>query len=256
MPTLKRADAEIYYEEYGSGYPVLLLAPGGMRSQTAMWHSPAGGPPRAWNDWTEVLAKDYRVIAMDQRNAGKSRGAVAANHGWQTYAADQIALLDHLGIARCHTLGGCIGSSFCLMLSQTAPARVSAQVLQNPIGLNPEFPTYFQEAFADWAKELKASRGPSSTMRRSRRSGATCGITNSSTACSATRCRGSRRRASSCRATTSRIRPMPGWRSRSSCRMPRCCARGRPRRIATRRMTACSISSPSTRQKALRPRPS
>ena len=156
MPVLKRADAEIYYEEFGSGYPVLLLAPGGMRSQTAMWHSPAGGPPRAWNDWTEVLAKDYRVIAMDQRNAGKSRGAVAASHGWQSYAADQIALLDHLGIARCHTLGGCIGSSFCLMLSQTAPARISAQVLQNPIGLNPEFPTYFQEAFADWAKELKA----------------------------------------------------------------------------------------------------
>jgi pimeloyl-ACP methyl ester carboxylesterase len=158
MPILKRANAEIYYEEYGSGYPVLLLAPGGMRSQMAMWHSPVGGPPRAWNDWTEVLAKDYRVIAMDQRNAGKSKGAIAADHGWHTYAADQVALLDHLGIARCHTLGGCIGSSFCLMLSQTAPSRISAQVLQNPIGLNPEFPTYFQEAFADWAKELKAAR--------------------------------------------------------------------------------------------------
>jgi len=159
MPTLKRADAEIYYEEYGSGYPILLFAPGGMRSQIAMWRAAPGGPPRAWNDWTEVLPRaGYRVIAMDQRNAGKSTGAIAANHGWQTYAADQLALLDHLGIARCHTLGGCIGSSFCLMLSQTAPSRVSAQVLQNPIGLNPEFPTYFQEAFTDWAKELKASR--------------------------------------------------------------------------------------------------
>src|ERR1700739_1868363 len=87
-----------------------------------------GGPPRAWNDWTEVLPRaGYRVIAMDQRNAGKSKGAIAASHGWQTYAADQLALLDHLGITRCHTLGGCIGSSFCLMLSQTAPSRVSAQ---------------------------------------------------------------------------------------------------------------------------------
>jgi pimeloyl-ACP methyl ester carboxylesterase len=158
MPTLKRADAEIYYEEYGSGYPVLLFAPGGMRSQQGMWHSPASGPPRIWNDWTEVLAKTYRVIAMDQRNAGKSKGAIAADHGWQTYAQDQIALLDHLGIARCHTIGGCIGSSFCLTLSQTAPQRVSAQVLQNPIGVNPEFPTYFQESFADWAKEQKAAR--------------------------------------------------------------------------------------------------
>jgi len=159
MPFLKRADAEIYYEDFGFGYPVLLLAPGGMRSQMAMWHAPAGGPPRVWNDWTEVLpAAGYRVIAMDQRNAGKSKGAIAADHGWQTYAADQIALLEHLSIPRCHTLGGCIGSSFCLMLSRAAPSRITAQVLQNPIGLNPEFPTYFQEAYADWAKELKAAR--------------------------------------------------------------------------------------------------
>lgn len=159
MPVLKRADAEIYYEEFGRGYPVLLFAPGGMRSQLAMWHKPADGPPRVWNDWTEVLsAAGYRVVAMDQRNAGKSRGAIAANHGWRTYLEDQLALLDHLGIERCHTIGGCIGSSFCLVMSQGAPARVSAQVLQNPIGLNPEFPTYFPEAYADWAKEQKAAR--------------------------------------------------------------------------------------------------
>jgi pimeloyl-ACP methyl ester carboxylesterase len=159
MPVLKRADAAIYYEEFGRGYPVLLFAPGGMRSQMGMWHKPAEGPPRAWNDWTEVLSgAGYRAIAMDQRNAGKSRGAIAADHGWQTYAEDQLALMDHLGIARCHTLGGCIGSSFCLMLNQMVPQRVSAAVLQNPIGLNPEFPTYFPDGFAEWAKEQKAAR--------------------------------------------------------------------------------------------------
>jgi pimeloyl-ACP methyl ester carboxylesterase len=158
MPVLKLRDVEIHYEEYGQGYPVLLFAPGGMRSRIEMWHAPADGPPRAWNDWTEALAPRYRVIAMDQRNAGASRGEIAADHGWHTYAADQLALLDHLGIARCHTLGGCIGSSFCLKLAETAPERVSAQVLQNPIGLNPEFPTYFPDAFAEWSAEQKAAR--------------------------------------------------------------------------------------------------
>jgi pimeloyl-ACP methyl ester carboxylesterase len=159
MPILKRADAEIYYEEFGRGYPVLLFAPGGMRSQMGMWHKPPDGPPRVWNDWTEVLsAAGYRAIAMDQRNAGKSRGAIAANHGWRTYLEDQLALLDHLGIERCHTIGGCIGSSFCLMMSQNAPARVNAQVLQNPIGLNPEFPTYFPDSYTEWAKEQKTAR--------------------------------------------------------------------------------------------------
>ncbi|HKT17600.1 MAG TPA: alpha/beta hydrolase [Stellaceae bacterium] len=158
MPVLKRKDAEIYFEEWGAGYPVLLLAPGGMRSQIPMWHAPVEGPPRAWNDWTEVLSQSYRVIAMDQRNAGRSRGAIEANHGWRTYAEDQLALIDHLGIERCHILGGCIGSSFCLTLCEIAPERLGAAVLQNPIGLNPEFPTYFPESFADWAKELRAAR--------------------------------------------------------------------------------------------------
>jgi len=159
LPVLSRDDAEIHYEEYGSGYPVLLFAPGGMRSVEAMWHAPEGGPLRVWNDWTQVLAdRGFRVISMDQRNAGASRGAIEAGHGWHTYAGDHIALLDHLGIGRCHTLGGCIGSSFCLKLTQMAPERVSANVLQNPIGLNPEFPTYFPDSFATWAAEQKAAR--------------------------------------------------------------------------------------------------
>jgi hypothetical protein len=52
MGVLKLDDAEIYYEEFGSAYPVLLFAPGGLRSRIGMWHEPAGGPPRPWNDWT------------------------------------------------------------------------------------------------------------------------------------------------------------------------------------------------------------
>ena len=158
MAVLMHDDAEIHYEEYGKGYPVLLFAPGGMRSRAEMWHSPPDGPPRVWNDWTEVLAESYRVIAMDQRNAGRSRGAIEADHGWHTYAADQLALMDLLGIERCHTLGGCIGSSFCLTLCDIAPERISSAVLQNPIGVHPEFPTYFPDGFATWADEQRADR--------------------------------------------------------------------------------------------------
>jgi pimeloyl-ACP methyl ester carboxylesterase len=158
MPTFKRDDAEIYFEEHGSGFPILLLAPGGMRSQIAMWHAPSGGPPRAWNDWIEVLSPTYRVVAMDQRNAGRSRGAIAADHGWHTYAQDQLALMDHLGIERFHILGGCIGSSFCLKLCETAPQRIAASVLQNPIGLNAEFPTYFPDGFVEWSAEIRKDR--------------------------------------------------------------------------------------------------
>ena len=158
MPILERNGAAIFYEQYGSGFPVLLFAPGGMRSRAEMWHAPAGGPPRSWNDWTEVLARQYRVIAMDQRNAGRSRAPIAADHGWHTYAADHLALMDHLGIGRFHTLGGCIGSSFCLKLCEIAPDRISSAVLQNPIGLHPEQTTYFPDSFRDWVKEQQSAR--------------------------------------------------------------------------------------------------
>jgi hypothetical protein len=46
MPMLKRPDGEIYYEEFGSGFPILLFAPGGLLSRLEMWRHPADGPQR------------------------------------------------------------------------------------------------------------------------------------------------------------------------------------------------------------------
>ncbi|MBT3906246.1 MAG: alpha/beta hydrolase [Rhodospirillales bacterium] len=160
MPVLKLDDAEIHYQEFGSGYPLVLFAPGGMRSRMEMWWAAnaPNGSPKPWNNWTEVLASQYRVIAMDQRNAGASKGGIEADHGWHTYAADHLALLDHLGIGRCNVLGVCIGPSFCMKLLETAPDRINALVLQNPVGLHPEFPTYFQDGFVEWADDLCNAR--------------------------------------------------------------------------------------------------
>jgi pimeloyl-ACP methyl ester carboxylesterase len=160
MPTLQLADAEIYYEEFGSGFPVLAFAPGGHRSQIGFWqHSPrdpAAPPP--WLDPTADLAKNFRVIAMDQRNAGKSRGRISAADDWRTFARDHLALMDHLKIERCHTLGGCIGATFCLTLCAMAPARVVSAVLLNPIGLSGDNGPHYFEEFETWATKLKETR--------------------------------------------------------------------------------------------------
>jgi pimeloyl-ACP methyl ester carboxylesterase len=148
MPTFRNGEVSIYYEEYGSGYPILLFAPGGMRSSIEFWANSPFDP-------TKELAKDFRVIAMDQRNAGKSSAPIAAADGWHSYAGDHIALLDHLGIKRCHLLGGCIGSSYCLGVIKAAPARVSAAVLQNPIGLSARNREMFFKMFETWADGFK-----------------------------------------------------------------------------------------------------
>jgi len=158
MPYLKRPDGVIYFETYGSGFPILLFAPGGLRSNIGMWHHPENGPQRSWNDWTDVLASKYRVVAMDQRNAGKSRCAIEADHGWDTYTQDQLALMDLLGCEKFHTLGGCIGGSYCLNIIKLAPERVTSAVLQNPIGVHPEHPNYFPESHAGWTDEILAKR--------------------------------------------------------------------------------------------------
>ena len=157
--SLIRPDGEIRYQSYGAGYPVLLLAPGGLRSRAEMWHALDGGITRLWVDWTQALPDaGFTAIAMDQRNAGSSRTAIAVNQGWHTYAADHLALMDHLGFDQFHVLGGCIGASFCLKLIELAPKRVSAAVLQNPIGRHPENPNFFPETHIEWGRELRAGR--------------------------------------------------------------------------------------------------
>jgi pimeloyl-ACP methyl ester carboxylesterase len=147
MATFKRDDVSIHYEEYGSGFPLLLFAPGGMRSNIEFWHQSPFDP-------TVDLANDFRVIAMDQRNAGQSRAPISAADGWDSYTTDHIALLDHLGIKRTHTLGGCIGSSYCLNLIKLAPDRVASAVLQNPIGLHNNREAFF-EMFDGWGTSLQ-----------------------------------------------------------------------------------------------------
>ena len=152
MPTFKRENISLYYEEYGAGYPILLFAPGGMRSSIEFWSKSPFDP-------TKELASTFRVIAMDQRNAGKSSAPLSAADGWESYTSDHLALLDHLGIKRCHLMGGCIGSSYSLGVIKAAPERVSAAILQNPIGLSSRNREMFYAMFDGWAEVVNKERG-------------------------------------------------------------------------------------------------
>jgi len=151
MPNFTRDGCRIQYEVHGVGYPVLLLAPGGMRSNMEFWQRTPFNP-------ILELTRYFRVIAMDQRNAGASRAPVSGNDGWHSYTADHLALLDHLGIERCHLLGGCIGGAFALALIEAAPTRVSAAVLQQPIGNSGTNRETFHAMFDGWGQELVRAR--------------------------------------------------------------------------------------------------
>ena len=75
MPILKRADAEIYYEVHGAGFPVLLYAPGGLKSEVGMWggSSPAYPNGFPWMDPRTALSARYTVIWMTWAQEPSSR---------------------------------------------------------------------------------------------------------------------------------------------------------------------------------------
>jgi pimeloyl-ACP methyl ester carboxylesterase len=130
MPSIDHHGAHIYYEEHGQGFPILTFAPAGLRSVIAVW-----GQPMAPINPIADFAKDFRVIVMDQRNAGgQSRAPISAKDGWDDYTADHLAVLDHLRIDKCHLYGQCIGGSFILNMLKHHPERVQSAVLAQPIG--------------------------------------------------------------------------------------------------------------------------
>ena len=150
MPVFQRNDINIYYEVAGpeaTSLPaVLLIAPGGMKSAISFWsHTP-------WNPITQ-LSSQFKVVAMDQRNAGRSSAPVAAADGWHTYTEDQLALMDHLGIERFHAVGMCIGGPYCLGLIQAAPNRVASATLFQSIGRDNNADAFYA-MFDQWAEAL------------------------------------------------------------------------------------------------------
>jgi pimeloyl-ACP methyl ester carboxylesterase len=116
VPILPLPDAEIVYEVSGSG-PALLF-----NSATA-W---AGKP------WTlhqvPEFARDHTVIVYDQRGTGGST-ARGTDFSTERLAADAIALLDHLGIARATACGHSNGGRVSQMMAITYPERVERLIL-------------------------------------------------------------------------------------------------------------------------------
>lgn len=158
MPILSVERGEIYYQVSGRGFPVLLFAPGFLGSRIERWrrHPAARGRSPQWRNPIPALARDFKVIALDVRNAGRSWSEIGPDYDWPCYTTDHLALLDEVGAERCHVMGTCIGASFALALAQAAPGRIASLVLQNPIGLSGENRAMVDEKIAKWAHGLSA----------------------------------------------------------------------------------------------------
>ena len=131
----EKGAVRIHYEEFGSGFPLLLIAGGGLNSTIA-------GLARGPFDPIAEFKGEYRCIAADLRNAnaGQSSGPLEIDRPWDAYTDDQLGVLDHLGIDKFMVMGFCIGGPFIWNLLKRAPDRVVAAVLAQPSGFRPEMP--------------------------------------------------------------------------------------------------------------------
>lgn len=151
MSVFVRGGVSIHYEQRGRGAPVLLLAPGGMDSTIEAWERAPFTP-------FDVYADEFHVVAMDQRNTGRTHDTLDVRDPWGSYADDQLQLMDHLGLETFHVIGMCVGCAFALKLAERAPARLAAAVLLQPIGLLEENRTLFERMWHDWRDELLERR--------------------------------------------------------------------------------------------------
>jgi pimeloyl-ACP methyl ester carboxylesterase len=116
---------EMHYQIAGAGEPLLLLHGGGGCHEDWIY---------AGRD--QFLSK-YRLIAPDARGHGRSTNPQKAITHRQC-ALDALALLDHLGIARCRAIGLSMGANTLLHMATLQPDRIQAMVLVSATMYFPE----------------------------------------------------------------------------------------------------------------------
>ena len=119
MPTAIIDGIATRYEVIGSGPPLLMYAPGGLRRdarQVAHQGVYAKIKP------LDHLPKQYTCIIFDRRECGQSGGRVE-RITWAHYVAQGKGLLDHLGIKRAHHHGRLHGRALRGGVRRAAPAR-------------------------------------------------------------------------------------------------------------------------------------
>jgi pimeloyl-ACP methyl ester carboxylesterase len=163
MSFYEKGPVRIRYEEAGTGYPLLVIAGGGLNSTIAG----LSAEQSPYNP-IEEFKGEYRVIASDLRNAngGQSSGPLDADRPWDSYTDDHLGLMDHLGINKFMVHGFCIGGPFIWNLLKRAPDRVVAAVLAQPSGSRPEArDLFYDNNIKGWGPEL-VKRRPEITMEQ------------------------------------------------------------------------------------------
>ena len=138
---VRAGELDIWVEQVGGGPDVLLI--GGL-----------GDTVESWQFQFEGLADRYRLIAFDNRGAGRT--AMTEPVSVETMADDAAAVLEALGIPSAHVAGFSMGSAIAQQVALRHPDRVRSLVLVSTYA-RPDALFSAQLKFWRWLAELAPS---------------------------------------------------------------------------------------------------
>ena len=130
MATVVSDGIATHYEVRGDGAPLLMFSPCGFDATLDKWTTIAS---YARVRLIDHLTRHYRCIVFDRRETGQSGGRIEVVT-WAHYVRQAFGLLEHLGVARAHVMGGCMGCSVALAFGVAHPDMTRSLVLWWPVG--------------------------------------------------------------------------------------------------------------------------
>jgi 3-oxoadipate enol-lactonase len=118
MPYARSSDGiRLHYEVLGrAGAPAVLMIQG------------LGADKHGWDMQRIPLSLQYRVIALDNRGAGRSDKPFG-HYTLEQMADDAIAVLDHVGVEKAHIVGASMGGAISQIVGLKYPQRVNSLTL-------------------------------------------------------------------------------------------------------------------------------
>lgn len=147
MPYIKSNDTKIYYKEFGTGNPILVL------------HGGPGVDHKYMLNLRE-LAKYYRLIFVDQRGNGKSKITNYNTLKFKYFTSDLENIREHLKIDKWivvgHSFGGFVALEYVLRYAQRVSQLVLIDTGFNAIQVQKEAPKIllkwnYSEEVSTWA---------------------------------------------------------------------------------------------------------
>src|SRR3954470_23711813 len=112
MPLVERGGHRLHYETFGdpANPPVLLIMGLALSS-------------RAWDRLPQLLARDFHVVAFDNRGTGRS-GRIGFSYRMSDLADDAVLVMNAAGLSSAHVFGISMGGMVAQEAAICHPERV------------------------------------------------------------------------------------------------------------------------------------